>query len=271
MKSFIWQVHRSMSSTTLHVHMLTSIRVNSSHRITLCNPKTRNSLSVTMLQHLINEIKNAGKNQSLKSIVINGNGPIFSAGHNLKELIDMKIQQKVFSLATELMNAMLDCPIPIITAIDGLAAASGCQLVAASDIAICTNRSSFSTPGVNLGLFCSTPGIPLSRCIPKKVASYMLFTGESINAEEALRNGLVSKVVHPKELDDEIDKLTLLIDQKSREVITHGKTFFNQQIDVDIKTAYKNGEKAMLENLQLDDCKEGLQSFIEKRKPNWSN
>ncbi|XP_050523996.1 enoyl-CoA hydratase domain-containing protein 3, mitochondrial isoform X2 [Daktulosphaira vitifoliae] len=257
--------------SALAANILTTNIFDSSYRITLCEAKTRNTLSSTMLQLLIEEIENAKENQLIKSVVINSSGSIFSAGHNLKELTEFSNQKKVFSLATKLMNVILHCPIPIITAVDGLAAAAGCQLVAASDIAICTERSHFSTPGVNIGLFCSTPGISLSRCVPKKISSYMLFTGESINAREAFNAGLVSKVVHPNDFDEEINKLTTLIGEKSRAVIIHGKKFFNKQINENVETAFRMGEKAMMDNLQIDDCKEGLQSFIQKRKPHWSS
>lgn len=270
LKSVTWQLYRHKFSTT-SLNMITCIKTTNSYRITFSDPKTRNALSISVLQNLIEEIKKAGDDLSLKSIVLCGNGPVFSAGHNLNELRIPENQKTIFSLATKLMNTMIDCPIPIIACIDGLAAASGCQLVAASDISICTNRSYFSTPGVNLGLFCSTPGIPLSRVMSKKTASYMLFTGVAIDANEALRTGLVSKVVQTEELEDEIMKLTTSIGQKSRAVITLGKQFFYKHIDDNIKSAYRNGEKIMLENLELADCKEGLQSFVEKRKPNWSN
>ncbi|CAH1736408.1 hypothetical protein AGLY_005175 [Aphis glycines] len=270
LKSILRGLYRHKSSLASE-NCITTIKSVNSYRITLSDPKTRNTLSIAALQRLIEEIKIAGDDLSLKSIVICANGPVFSAGHNLKELSIPENQKTVFSLATKLMNTMIECPIPIIACVDGVAAASGCQLVAASDMAICSNRSSFSTPGVNLGLFCSTPGIPLSRVVSKKTAAYMLFTGTSINAEEALRTGLVSKVVQPEELDNEITTLTTLIGQKSRSVITLGKTFFYKQIDENIKSAYKNGEKIMLSNLELNDCKEGLLSFVEKRKPNWSN
>jgi len=269
-KSIIWQLYRHKSSTT-SANMITCIKTANSYRITFSDSKTRNTLSIAVLENLIDEIKKAGDDLSLKSIVLCGNGPVFSAGHNLNELKIPENQKIVFSLATKLMNTMIDCPIPIIACVDGIAAASGCQLVAASDIAICTNRSFFSTPGVNLGLFCSTPGIPLSRVVSKKTATYMLFTGIAIDAKDALRTGLVSKVVQPEELEAEITMLTTSIGQKSRAVIALGKQFFYKHIDDNIKSAYKNGEKIMLQNLELDDCKEGLQSFIEKRKPNWSN
>ncbi|KAL5235125.1 hypothetical protein ACI65C_002535 [Semiaphis heraclei] len=270
LRSVLRQLYRHKSSSVSE-NIITTIKSGNSCRITLSDPKTRNTLSIVALQHLIEEIKSAGDDLSLKSIVICGDGPVFSAGHNLKELSIPENQKSVFSLSTKLMNTIIDCPIPIIACVDGIAAASGCQLVAASDMAICSSRSSFSTPGVNIGLFCSTPGIPLARVVSKKTAAYMLFTGTSINAEEALRTGLVSKVVLPEKLDDEITKLTLLVGQKSRAVITLGKTFFHRQIDENIKLAYRNGEQIMLDNLKLDDCKEGLQSFVEKRKPNWLN
>lgn len=170
-----------------------------------------------------------------------------------------------------LMKEIMQCPVPIIAAVDGLAAAAGCQLVAACDIAICTEKSSFSTPGANVGIFCSTPGIPLVRNVSRKVAFHMLLTGLPISAKEAFDAGLVSKVVPDDKLEEEIQKITNAINSQSRSVTRLGKRFLFEQLDVDISTAYTLGTEIMVENLKLKDSQEGIKSFIEKRKPSWSH
>lgn len=169
------------------------------------------------------------------------------------------------------MQKISQYPVPIIAAVDGLAAAAGCQLVAACDIAICTERSSFSTPGANFGIFCSTPGIPLVRNVPRKTAMYMLFTGFSISGKEAYEAGLVSKVVPNDKLEEEIEKITAAINYKSRSIVHIGKTFLYEQMDLEVPTAYFLGTEKMVHNLRMKDAQEGIDSFIQKRKPVWSH
>lgn len=149
--------------------------------------------------------------------------------------------------------------------------AAGLQLVASTDIAVCSDKSKFSTPGASFGIFCSTPGIALARTIPRMMSSYMLLTGLPINAQEALRIGLVSVVVPSENVDSETEKICDAIKSKSRSVVTFGRKFFYEQIEMDLNSAYKHGSKAMTDNLQLNDGKEGITSFIEKRKPKWTN
>lgn len=169
------------------------------------------------------------------------------------------------------MRTISQSPVPVVAAVDGLAAAAGCQLVAACDIAVCTERSSFSTPGANFGIFCSTPGIPLVRNVPRKTAMYMLFTGHSISGKEAYEAGLVSKVVADGKLDEEIQKITAAINAKSRSVVHIGKEFVYEQMDLDMSTAYLLGTEKMVNNLKMKDAQEGIKSFVEKRKPVWSH
>ena len=169
------------------------------------------------------------------------------------------------------MRAISLSPVPVIAAVDGLAAAAGCQLIAACDIVICTETSSFSTPGANFGIFCSTPGIPLVRSVPKKTAMYMLFTGSSISGREAYDVGLVSKVVPKEKFEEEIEKITSAINEKSRSVMHIGKTFLYEQMDLDVSTAYFLGTEKMVNNLKLKDAQEGIKSFTEKRKPVWKH
>ncbi|XP_050453176.1 enoyl-CoA hydratase domain-containing protein 3, mitochondrial isoform X2 [Cataglyphis hispanica] len=227
-----------------------------------------------MLKILLKEIKRDENNKHLRSILLmSDSGKVFSAGHNLKELAatNAKFHKDVFETCAELMRAISQSPVPVIAAVDGLAAAAGCQLVAACDIAVCTERSSFSTPGANLGIFCSTPGIPLVRNMPRKSAMYMLFTGLPISGREAYECGLVSKVVPNDKLDEEVRRIIDAINAKSRSVIHLGKTFLYKQMDLDISTAYFLGTEKMVNNLKMKDAQEGIRSFLEKRKPDWSH
>ncbi|XP_072765695.1 enoyl-CoA hydratase domain-containing protein 3, mitochondrial [Anoplolepis gracilipes] len=242
--------------------------------IRLSDSASRNSLSLEMLKSLLREIKKDEDNKDLRSILLmSDSGKVFSAGHNLKELTatNAKSHKDVFETSAELMRAISQSPVPVIAAVDGLAAAAGCQLVAACDIAVCTERSSFSTPGANLGIFCSTPGIPLVRNVPRKSAMYMLFTGLPISSREAYEYGLVSKVVPNDKLDEEIRRITDAINAKSRSVVHIGKTFLYEQMELDISTAYFLGTEKMVNNLKMKDAQEGIRSFLKKKKPNWSH
>ncbi|XP_023225201.1 enoyl-CoA hydratase domain-containing protein 3, mitochondrial-like [Centruroides sculpturatus] len=169
------------------------------------------------------------------------------------------------------MTAIRTVPFPVIAQIQGLATAAGCQLAATCDIVIASENSKFSTPGASVGLFCSTPGIAVARAVPRKMSSYMLFTGLAINATDALKCGLVSKVVPDDKLDEETKEVISAILSKSRSVIALGKKFYYEQLEKDIQSAYREGEKVMVENLELKDAQEGLSAFIEKRKPVWIN
>jgi len=247
---------------------------NGIKKITMCNPKTRNALSIGMMQELIRNITADQDNKDLRVIVITAEGPVFSAGHNLKELapdIGQAQHEKVFKLASELMISVIESPVPIIARVDGLAAAAGCQLVAQCDIAVCTEKSSFSTPGANFGIFCSTPGVALARCVPKMTALHMLLTGLPLSSSEAKLNGLVTKVCPEDALDKELDVICKAIFSKSRSVVELGKKFYYKQIQEDVRNAYKLGGDQMVSNLSLKDGQEGIKSFIEKRKAVWSH
>ncbi|XP_044253330.1 enoyl-CoA hydratase domain-containing protein 3, mitochondrial isoform X2 [Tribolium madens] len=239
-------------------------------RIIMCDQKTRNSLSISMMENLINNIDENSANKSIRVIIITGEGPIFSAGHNLKELspeCGHAQQKKVFSLASTLMTKIIDSPVPVIARVDGLAAAAGCQLVAQCDLAFCTEKSTFSTPGANFGIFCSTPGVALARSVPKITAMRMLLTGKPISSHEAEMRGLVNKVCG--DLDGEIGGVCGDIMTKSRAVIELGKRFYYKQVNIEVRKAYEIGGFTMVENLQSADGQEGIRSFIEKRKPQW--
>ncbi|XP_017795311.1 PREDICTED: enoyl-CoA hydratase domain-containing protein 3, mitochondrial [Habropoda laboriosa] len=251
------------------------IKENNGVRTLILNhAPSRNSLSLEMLKSLVASIKKDENDKNFRSIVLrSGLEKIFSAGHNLKELTanNGKYHKEIFETCSELMRTITQSPVPIIAAVDGTATAAGCQLVTACDIAICTEKSSFSTPGANLGIFCSTPGIPLVRNVSKKTAMYMLFTGSPINGNEAYKAGLVSKVVPNDKLEEEIEKITTAINMKSRSVLHIGKTFLYEQLDLDTATAYFLGTENMVNNLKMKDAQEGIRSFIEKRKPVWTH
>lgn len=227
-----------------------------------------------MMNHLIEAINKNKEDISLRAIIISAKGNVFSAGHNLKELqsssgVDQ--HKEIFSKATELMKSIILSPVPVIAKVNGFATAAGCQLVATCDIIVCSDSSKFSTPGANFGIFCSTPGIALGRSVCKSKATYMLFTGEPINAQEAYESGLVTKVVPANELDNEVEKIIEKIKHKSRSVISMGKEFFYQQIELSLFNAYDLGEKVMVDNVASKDGQEGIMSFVEKRKAKWSH
>uniref|UniRef100_A0A182PUJ4 Enoyl-CoA hydratase domain-containing protein 3, mitochondrial n=1 Tax=Anopheles epiroticus TaxID=199890 RepID=A0A182PUJ4_9DIPT len=242
--------------------------------ILLDNEKTRNSLSLEMMNSIEKNIVENQHDAELRCIVLAAQGRVFSAGHNLKELTTehgSEYHKKVFHKCSELINAIHSAPVPVIAKVDGLAAAAGCQLIASCDMAVCSDISTFSTPGASFGIFCSTPGIAVVRAVPRMKAAYMLFTGLPITANEALQAGLVSKVVPQADLNDEVSKICRAIASKSRAVITLGKTFFYKQIPLDITTAYELGEQIMVDNLATVDGREGIRSFTEKRPPKWSH
>uniref|UniRef100_A0A1B6KVJ5 Enoyl-CoA hydratase domain-containing protein 3, mitochondrial n=2 Tax=Graphocephala atropunctata TaxID=36148 RepID=A0A1B6KVJ5_9HEMI len=243
--------------------------------ITLCDAKTRNSLSLSTMNEIINHLTTNDGDPGLRCILLRAEGPVFSSGHNLKEFDSSKKgteeQREVFAACTRLMLQVVASPVPVVAVVDGLAAAAGCQLVAQCDISLCTPNSTFSTPGASFGLFCSTPGIAVARTVNRKMALRMLLTGLPITAEEAYLAGLVSKVVMAESLDSELKTITDAIESKSRSVISLGKKFFYQQIERDLQTAYQLGEETMVNNLSLRDGQEGIKSFIEKRKPTWEH
>ncbi|XP_027694301.1 enoyl-CoA hydratase domain-containing protein 3, mitochondrial [Vombatus ursinus] len=242
--------------------------------IILNNPKRRNALSLRMLKSLQNDILHEAESKDLRVIIISAEGPVFSSGHDLKELTDEQSQDyhaEVFQTCSEVMMLIQKHPVPIIAKVNGLATAAGCQLVASCDIALASEKSHFATPGVNIGLFCSTPAVALGRAVPKKVALEMLFTGEPITAQEALLHGLLSKVVPEEKLEEETMKIARKICTASRSVVAMGKATFYRQLTQDLKSAYHLASHSMVDNLAIHDGQEGITAFIQKRKPVWSH
>lgn len=249
--------------------------VDGVRNITLNNPKKRNVLSLAVLRELDACFEEIDNESSVRCVVISSSGPVFSSGHDLKELKiesgDSAKIQEIFSVCTSVMTAIRKLSVPVVAQVNGLAAAAGCQLVATCDIVLATDNASFSLPGAAFGLFCSTPGIAVARCVPQKMSAYMLFTGNAISAQEALRSGLVSKVVPEDKLQEETDHVVSAIKAKSKSVLCLGKKFYYRQIQMGIEDAYAEGERVMLHNLGYSDSQEGIISFVEKRKPRWEH
>ncbi|KAG8185627.1 hypothetical protein JTE90_026088 [Oedothorax gibbosus] len=239
---------------------------NGVKRIVLNNPKKRNALSSAMLQKLNDDIFEGVDDINLRCIVLESKGPVFSSGHDLKEIrqLDSKKQEEIFTKSSSLMVGLRHLPVPVIAVVNGLATAAGCQLVASCDITIASSKSQFSTPGASVGLFCSTPGVAVSRNVPLKMASYMLLTGNNLNANEALQCGLVSKIAEEHELDVEVEKVLNSLLCKSRSVLALGKKLFYDQLDKSIEEAYRMATNTMVENLKFEDTKEGISAFFEK-------
>ncbi|XP_067936410.1 enoyl-CoA hydratase domain-containing protein 3, mitochondrial-like [Watersipora subatra] len=242
--------------------------------LTLNNPAKRNALSSEMMGNLGNALIAAYKTPETKVIIVKAEGKVFSAGHDLRQLVaenGRDMHRAIFEQCSEMMKLVQDLPIPVIAQVNGLATAAGCQLVASCDIAIASENSRFATPGVHVGLFCSTPAVAVGRSVPRKVAMEMLFTGEPISAQEALLYGLVSRVTPEDKLEDTTLSIAAKIASKSRPVISMGKATFNKQMTMDRDGAYCVTTDTMVENTSLVDCQEGINAFIEKREPSWTN
>ena len=247
---------------------------NGISRIKLNEPSTYNSLSLNTLESLIESFKNFNDDEKTKVIIIEGSGKGFSAGHNLKEINSLKGEsdyKKLFNLCSELMIAIINNNKPVIAKVHGAAFAAGCQLVATCDLALSTDDAIFATPGVNLGLFCSTPMVAVSRNVNRKKTMKMLLTGESITAQHAKEIGLINDHFENSKLEEEVSKLAETIASKSNKVVKIGKKAFYKQLEMPLEEAYKYTSEVMTENMMALDAKEGISAFLEKRIPNWKN
>jgi enoyl-CoA hydratase/carnithine racemase len=241
-------------------------------RIKLNEPDTYNALSYNTLKSLVEAFKFLNNQKKTKVIIIEGAGKGFSAGHNLKEIKSLKKKsdyKKLFNLCSKLMLTIVEGNKPVIAKIHGAAFAAGCQLVASCDLAVSADDAIFATPGVNIGLFCSTPMVAVSRKVTRKKMMQMLFTGEYIKADYAKEIGLINNYYPISTLDDEVLKLAKKIASKSNLTIKIGKKAFYKQLEMPLKKAYNYTSKVMTENMMALDAKEGISAFLEKRNPKW--
>lgn len=238
--------------------------------ITLNRPAQFNALSSDMIAALQKAVDEVGQDESARVVVLAGAGKAFCAGHNLKEMrahTSKDWQRNLFDQCSRLMMSLTQIPQPVIARVHGIATAAGCQLVAMCDLALASDNATFATSGINYGLFCSTPGVAVSRNMGRKQAFEMLFTGAFISAEEAQRRGLVNHVVPLDQLDAEVAKLAEAIVAKSRVAVETGKRLFYQQLEQGLEGAYDRAAEAMACNMLSEDALEGIDAFIEKRKP----
>ena len=243
-------------------------------RIKLNEPSTYNALSSDTLQSLIKIFKKFNDDEKTKVIIIEGSGKGFSAGHNLKEINSLKGKpeyKKLFNLCSELMINIIHNNKPVIAKVHGAAFAAGCQLVATCDLALSTNDAVFATPGVNIGLFCSTPMVAVSRNVSRKKTMKMLLTGETINAQYAKEIGLINDHFENSSLETEVSKLADTIASKSIKVVKIGKKAFYKQLEMSLEKAYEYTSEVMTENMLALDAKEGITAFLEKRSPKWKD
>ena len=243
-------------------------------RVIINEPKTYNSLSYKNLKDLINVFKKLDKDKKVKVIILEGAGKGFSAGHNLKEVKDLKKKErykKLFNLCSKLMLQIVEGKKPVIAKVHGAAYAAGCQLVASCDLAYSTKDALFATPGVNIGLFCSTPMVAVSRKINRKPMMKMLLTGEPIKANYAKEIGLINDYFSKSKLNSETMKIAKKIASKSNLTIKIGKQAFYKQLEMPLRKAYAYTSQIMTLNMMAMDAKEGISAFLEKRKPKWRN
>jgi enoyl-CoA hydratase/carnithine racemase len=247
--------------------------------LTLNRPQARNSLSEDLLVALTDELAAIAADQRVRAVVLAANGPAFCAGHDMRELLAHRADgddggayfARLMDQCSAVMQAIVHLPQPVIAAVQGAATAAGCQLVATCDLAIASSAAGFCTPGVNIGLFCSTPMVALSRNVAPKHALEMLLTGDMISTEQALRIGLVNRVVAPGQERNEAMRLARQIASKSAAVLKIGKEAFYNQIEMNLADAYRHASAVMVENMLLRDAAEGIGAFLDKRQPTWED
>jgi enoyl-CoA hydratase/carnithine racemase len=247
-------------------------RANGVLRLTLNRPEARNALSLALMTTLVETLGRAAADVEARVVVIAGAGPVFCAGHDLRELrADPRREtyERIFALCSELMLTIVRLPKPVIAEVHGVATAAGCQLVATCDLAVAAEEARFATPGVNIGLFCSTPMVALSRAVGRKAAMEMLLTGELIGAPAARLLGLVNRVVPRAELREAVDALARQIAGKSALIVKIGKEAFYRQAELDLAGAYRYAAEVMTTNMLARDAGEGIDAFLAKRAPVW--
>ena len=242
--------------------------------LTLNRPKQQNSLSSNLMNELLKKLNDIKNNKKIKVVTIFSNGNNFCAGHDLKELKIDKSEQRfkeLFELCSELMLNIVKLPKPVIAGVQGIATAAGCQLVASCDLAVASKNSKFATPGVNIGLFCSTPMVAVSRNVNRKQTMEMLLLGDFISPSKAQEIGLINKIVSDKDLKKETIKMAQIIASKSPTTVAIGKEAFYKQLDMNTEEAYKYTSQVMSSNMLDKDAQEGISAFIESREPKWSD
>jgi enoyl-CoA hydratase/carnithine racemase len=252
------------------------VRLEIAHRLailTLSNPERRNVLSRATLGAMKLALERLAADERVRAVILQAEGPVFSAGHDLRELVGAHRQDQaaLFALCSDVMESIRKLPQPVIAQVQGIATAAGCQLVAACDLAVASQDATFATPGVKIGLFCSTPAVPLSRAVPVKKAMEMLLTGAPISALEAERIGLVNRVVPADELATATRQLAQQIAAVPREIVASGKLAFYDQLRLDFPAAYERAQRLITEHAQSRDGQEGMRAFLEKRPPGWSD
>ena len=265
------------TKTTVAAELVLTERKNGVLRLTLNNPPA-NTLSIAMMEQLLTLLTIAQNDPDTRVMVIAGHGKVFCAGHDLKELTAARAHddkgraffERSMRLCAELMQTIVKYPKPVIAELQGLATAAGCQLVASCDLAITTDTATFCTPGVNIGLFCSTPMVALSRNVSRKQAMEMLLTGETIDASEAKAFGLINRIVPSEYLLQITTKYAEMIASKSPLTIKVGKQAFYEQADMPLEQAYDHTIKVMVENMMAYDAEEGIGAFLDKRKAEWT-
>ena len=240
--------------------------------LTMNRPQNFNALSEEMLAALQAALDRLAEDESVRVVVLAAAGKAFCPGHNLKEMIatpQLGYYQKLFDQCSRMMLSIQKLPVPVIARVQGIATAAGCQLVAQCDLAVASTDASFAVSGVNFGLFCSTPSVPLLRNIPSKQAMEMLVTGDFISAAQAVERGLINRAVPPQDLDAEIEKLVASILAKPRAALAIGKELFYQQREMGVAAAYQLAGQTMAVNMMNECAQEGVTAFTQKRKPSW--
>ena len=254
-------------------------RDNAVVTLVLNRPQPRNSLSEVLLTELSGALADIASDRTVRAVILGANGPAFCAGHDLKELTSRRSDpdggrdyfRSIMVACSAMMQQIVNLPQPVIAAVQGTASAAGCQLVASCDLAVASRAAKFATPGVNIGLFCSTPMVALSRNVPRKHAMEMLLTGELITAEKAAEIGLVNRVVAPGEERSAAMALAAQMTSKSSHVLKIGKQAFYRQADMSLAAAYSYASEVMTENMMAHDAEEGICAFIDKRNPKWED
>ncbi|MEQ8745599.1 enoyl-CoA hydratase [Pyruvatibacter sp.] len=268
-----------VASPATNEPVLIEHQANGIARLTLNRPKARNSLSDALISELHAAITRLADDPAARVIILDGAGPAFCAGHDLKEMTAHRADadggkayfEDLVTRCSAMMQAIVQCPKPVIARVHGIATAAGCQLVASCDLALASTDAHFATPGVNIGLFCSTPMVALSRNVPRKQAMEMLLLGEMIDAKRAVEFGLINQCTSLAVLDDEVNAWAKRIAGKSSHTVAIGKRAFYDQLEMGLADAYTFAGRVMVQNMLARDAEEGINAFIEKRDPSWED